>query len=254
VSLLTAQNLTLKVGERSLCEGLSLSLRAGECWGILGPNGSGKTTLLHTLAGLHPPEGGHVVLNGRPINELPRRLVAQQLGLLLQDSQDPFPATVEETALSGRHPYLGRWQAETAADRRRAQAALERMELTGMSQRMVQTLSGGERRRLALATLLTQDAPLILLDEPFNHLDLRHQQLLLASVRELCSGGHGVMMVLHDPNQAIGHCHHVLMLDGNGGWQAGEAETLLTAERLSALYGCPVEESEQNGRRWFNSF
>lgn len=251
MSRLTAREVTLKVGERLLCDSLSLSVQAGECWGILGPNGSGKSTLLHTLAGLRSPQNGVVELDSRSLDSLSRRQVAQHIGLLLQDNQDPFPATVQETALSGRHPYLGRWQAETAGDHARVRDALERMELDTLSHRSVQTLSGGERRRLALATLLTQDAPLMLLDEPFNHLDLRHQQSLLATVRELCDEGHGVMMVLHDPNQALGHCDRVLTLDGRSGWQTGTADEVLTAENLTQLYQCPIGEARQENRRWF---
>jgi iron complex transport system ATP-binding protein len=252
MSLLTTKNLEFGVGERSLCKGLALSIQAGECWGVLGPNGSGKTTLLHTLAGLHPAQEGEIELAGQPLGILGRRQIALQLGLMLQDSHDPFPATVEETALIGRHPHLGRWQSESNDDRILAREALEQMELGSLTQRQVQTLSGGERRRLAFATLLTQNTPLMLLDEPLNHLDLRHQQLLLHAVRDRCSKGHGVMMVLHDPNQAVSFCDQVLLLHGDASWVSGNAAEIMTPEILSDLYGCSIGESEFAGRRWFH--
>lgn len=253
MSLLATKNLGFGVGERSLCKGLMLSIQSGECWGILGPNGSGKTTLLHTLAGLHSAQEGEIELAGQPLGRLGRRQIALQLGLMLQDSHDPFPATVEETALIGRHPHLGRWQTESNEDRKLAREALEQMELGSLALRQVQTLSGGERRRLAFATLLTQNTPLMLLDEPLNHLDLRHQQLLLHAVRDRCSKGHGVMMVLHDPNQAANFCDRVLLLRGDGSWLSGETAEILTSDRLSALYGCNISESELAGRRWFHT-
>jgi len=252
MTLLQARQASLGVSDRLLCESLALNVKAGECWGILGPNGSGKTTLLHTLAGLHPLRQGQIHLQGRPLTTLPRHTIARQLGLLLQDSHDPFPATVQETVLSGRHPHLSRWQGEGEEDRYLAAAALRQMELDGLERRQVQTLSGGERRRLAFATLLTQATPLLLLDEPLNHLDLRHQQLLLQTVRRLCAEGRVVMMVLHDPNQAIHYCDQVLLLTGDGGWQQGSTAEMLTADRLGRLYGCSIESVEAGGRRWLH--
>jgi iron complex transport system ATP-binding protein len=252
MTLLSADNISLSVSERLLCKALSLHVQAGECWGILGPNGSGKTTLLHTLAGLYPLQQGKIQLNSDELSSLSRQQVAQHLGLLLQDNHDPFPATVEETALSGRHPHLGLWQGETDTDRALARAALQRMELGGMAHRQVQTLSGGERRRLAFATLLTQDVPVQLLDEPLNHLDLRHQRLLLETVREQCGNGKAALMVLHDPNQAVNYCDRVLLLQGDGSWQSGTAGEMLTERTLSALYGCDIREVETDGKRWFS--
>jgi iron complex transport system ATP-binding protein len=251
MSLLQAQNLSFGVSGRLLCHELNLSLEAGTCWGILGPNGSGKTTLLHTLAGLLPAQSGSILLNGSSLEQMERRTIAQQLGLLLQDSQDPFPASVLEEVLSGRHPHLGRWQNEGEEDLALARDAMQRLELNELEQRQLQNLSGGERRRVALATLLTQAPALMLLDEPLNHLDLRHQKLLLNTARTLCEEGHGVMMVLHDPNQALRSCDNVLLLTGNGEWQAGTAEEMLNAEKLSRLYGCEIEHNKTERGNWF---
>lgn len=252
MSLLCAENISFGVSERSLVKELSFDVEVGQCWGILGPNGSGKTTLLHTLAGLQPLWHGRLSVQGASLEQLSRRRIAQNIGLLLQDSHDPFPATVWETVLSGRHPHLKRWQAEGEGGREIAHKALESMQLSGMEERQVQTLSGGERRRLAFATLLTQDSPLMLLDEPLNHLDLRHQQLLLQTVRELCAKGHAVIMVLHDPNQAMHYCDRVVLLEGNGQWHQGPAGEVLDAKRLSELYGCTIKTLELDGQRWFH--
>jgi iron complex transport system ATP-binding protein len=251
VSLLQAQNLGFGVSGRLLCRGLNIEIQAGECWGILGPNGSGKTTLLHTLAGLRPAESGEVMLNGLPLQQLQRQNVARQLGLLLQDNHDPFPASVLEEVLCGRHPHLGRWQNEGEEDLALARAALQRLELDDLEQRQIQSLSGGERRRVAMATLLTQAPVLMLLDEPLNHLDLRHQKLLLETVNGLCDEGHGAMMVLHDPNQAVRCCSNILLLTGNGEWQTGTTEEMLNAETLSRLYGCDIEQIKTEKENWF---
>jgi iron complex transport system ATP-binding protein len=249
--MLSVHELTLQAGQRLLCKGLSLHIRPGESWAILGPNGSGKTTLLHTLAGLHPAAVGRVELDGVALQQLRRRHIAQQLGLLLQDSHDLFPATVLETVLSGRHPHLHRWQGIGAEDLALAERALQQMDLEAMAKRMIQTLSGGERRRLAIATLLVQDPALLLLDEPLNHLDLRHQQHILAQIGTWQSRSKAVVMVLHEPNHALHYCDHALLLYGDGRHEAGKSTEILDAARLSELYQCTLRESDGPTGRWF---
>ncbi|GAB4291459.1 MAG: ABC transporter ATP-binding protein [Thiohalomonadaceae bacterium] len=253
MELLRAVSLDIAVAGRRLLHHLSLTISRGQCWALLGANGAGKTTLLHTLAGLRPAQGGSLWLQGTPLARLPRRAIAQRLGLLPQDSSDSFPATVLETALIGRHPHLGRWQNEGPQDVALARQALAQVGLTGHEARPCHTLSGGERRRLALATLLTQAPLLLLLDEPSNHLDLHHQIAALDHLRGLAdSGEHGVLMALHDVNLAARYCDQVLLLFGDGRWQAGPAATLLTADTLSQLYGHPITEiSGPDGQRAF---
>jgi len=252
MALLSTTQLTCTIGARTLWQNLELTVSQGECWGILGGNGSGKSTLLHTLAGLQSPAAGEVQLDGAPLSSLSRRDIARRLGLLLQDSHDAFPSTVWESVLSGRHPHLGRWQQETEADFVLASKALATLDLSGLEPRPVQSLSGGERRRLAIATVLTQDPELLLLDEPLNHLDLRHQQSLLHLLRSHCNeSSKTIMMVLHDPNQALRYCDKVLLLEGNGAWRSGRSGELLTAENLSRLYGCAITQLKQDGYRYF---
>ncbi len=253
MELLRAVSLDVAVPGRHLLRGLNLNVSAGQCWALLGANGSGKTTLLHTLAGLLPPAGGSLWLQGAPLSRLPRGHIARLLGLLPQDSSDSFPATVLETALIGRHPHLGRWHNETEEDVEKARRALAQVELTALESRSCHTLSGGERRRLALATLLTQEPRLLLLDEPTNHLDLSHQMAALQHLRALADGDHrAVLMALHDVNLAARYCDHVLMLYGDGHWQAGPAAELLDETSLSRLYGHPMMcIAAPDGRRAF---
>ncbi len=236
---LNTRRLTIAAGERVLVRELDLALEAGQRWAILGPNGSGKTTLLHTLAGLRPPRAGAVELDGQPLDALERREIARRLGLMPQDTPDPFPATVLETALIGRHPHLSRWQWEGPADRQMALAALETVGLAGCAHRSVSSLSGGERRRLAFATLLVQDPPLLLLDEPTNHLDFPHQHAVLERLSRLAADGRGVAMSLHDVNLARRYCSHALLLHGDGRCEQGTIDAMLTSVKLEQLYGMP---------------
>ena len=234
---LSCRGLALAVPGRSLCAGLDLDVQAGECWAIVGPNGAGKTTLLAALAGLRPPAAGVVAYDGIPLPALAPRERARRRGWLPQDSVDFFPATVLETVLVGRHPHLARWQWETADDVGRARRALADVGLAGFDARQVGSLSGGERRRVALAAVLAQDPDLILLDEPSSHLDLVHQIAALEVLARLArERGKAVVMVLHDLHLALRYADHAVAL-GGGRAAAGPAAAILGADSLSALFG-----------------
>jgi iron complex transport system ATP-binding protein len=249
--LLAVRKLAVTIAGINVCEELDFSVVRGECWAILGPNGAGKTTLLHTLAGLRAPAAGSIHIDGHPLASLTARELARVRGLLPQDDFDTFPATVLETALIGRHPHLSRWQWEGPADLSIARAALATVDIEDAEARDVRTLSGGERRRVALATLLAQQPQLFLLDEPASHLDLSHQFGLLDGLTALVREQHkALVMMLHDVNLAARYCDHALLLQ-RGSALAGPAEELLTAERLSRLYGVMLKTLSDEGRHVF---
>ncbi len=250
--LLEARQLRVDIAGRSVVDRLDFGLAAGERLAILGRNGAGKSTLLSTLAGLRPPNGGAVLLDGEDSSLLPPREAALRRAWLGQFQNDPFGSTVLETALTGRHPHLGRWDWESSRDAEIARGALASVGLQGMEQRQIHTLSGGERQRLAIAALLTQASPLYLLDEPLSHLDLNHQMAVLklfAGAARDC--GAGVVMVLHDPALAYRFCDRVLLVHGDGRTAQGSVDELLTGEQLSQLYQYPIQAIEHNGLRSF---
>lgn len=243
--ILETRDLSLSIGGKLICRDLNLQIRAGERWGVLGVNGVGKTTLLLALAGIKAPLSGSVRLNGQVLAQMPRRNAAQTCGVMFQDSDEAFPASVLETALIGRHPHLHAWEWESAADEAIARAALQAVGLADLAQRATNTLSGGERRRLALATLLTQDPALMLLDEPVNHLDLHHQiSTLELLTQQVIRRGKTWLMVLHDVNLAARYCNKLLLLFGAGETVQGETQEVLTLQHLTRLYGHPVRGVE----------
>ena len=250
--VLVARNLTASIAGRRVVRGLDLRLAAGERLAILGRNGAGKTTLLHTLAGLREPASGEIELCGDTLADLAPRRVAQLRGVLLQQQVDAFPASVLETALIGRHPWLERWAWESATDARIARDALAAVGLAGLETRDVHTLSGGERQRLAVATLLTQAPRLALLDEPLSHLDLNHQiavlDLFATRARDT---GMAVVMVMHDINLARRFADRALLLFGDGSFQTGAVAEIFKAEILSRLYGYPLKCIADGGQDYF---
>lgn len=250
--MLRAHNLTLTIAGRTLCANLNVSLEAGENWVILGANGSGKTTLLHAFAGLRTPDEGQVSIDSEEIGKIPPRTRARRLGVLFQDAESEFPATVIETVLTGRYPHLDRWQWESAEDYRTAEAALEAVGLNGLERRPLATLSGGERRRVEIAALLAQNTPICLLDEPTNHLDLRHQvQVLELLANRTNRPGYLNLFVLHDVNLALRFGTHGILLFENGECLHGPLSEMLNRCNLERLYHCLLHEIHDDGTSWF---
>lgn len=248
---LASRSLGIRAGARQLVSELSIEFRAGELTAILGRNGCGKTLTLHTLAGLRPPDQGVVRLEGASLAQLRRRAIARKLGLLMQDLEDAFTTTALESVLVSRHPHLATWQWETAEDERLALEALKRVQMEDFAARTTDSLSGGERRRVAIAALLAQAPQVFLLDEPTNHLDPHHQIAVLEVFREQASAGRTVIATLHDPTLAARFADRVILLMGDGRWIAGPTSETLTSQALSELYRTPMIEVAAPGRRIF---
>ena len=249
VPILEARQLTVAIGDRVFCRDLDFALNAGERLAILGRNGVGKSTLLSVLAGLRAARSGEVLIDGASYAALGARGSALVRGWLPQVRGDAFASTVLETALVGRHPHVERWGWESENDGKIVRQALAAVDLSSFEQRDIQTLSAGERQRLAIATLLAQESRLLLLDEPIAHLDLKHQiamlELFSAAARER---GAALVMVLHEPALAWRFCDRALLIHGDGRSESGPVCEMLTAERLSSLYQYPLQAIESEGR------
>lgn len=248
---LQAHNLTVAIGGKIVCRDLDVLIHPGQCWGILGQNGAGKSTLLRTLAGLHRPQTGAVSWQGRTLKNYPRRELAQHLAVLLQSEGGEFWGSVLDYVLLGRFPHRAARFGYSAADEAIAQQALARMELAELAQRPLNTLSGGERQRVAIAQALTQQAQCYLLDEPLQHLDLRHQAQTMQVFTQLKEQGHALLMVLHDLSWAQRCCDHLLLQFADGRVMQGTTSELLVRPHLEALYQCSLREGVGEGERSF---
>ena len=244
---LATEALIIDIPGRASGSPLNLAIEPGQVWGVLGPNGVGKTTLLHTLAGLREPRSGQLLLDDTPLHDIRRKTVSQQMGLVFQDRQDGFPATVLETALIGRHPWLSPWQMESGEDLAIAEKALEALDVIHLKDRLVNTLSGGERQRVAIATLMTQSPEIWLLDEPTNHLDLQHQTAVMKLLRQQAAEGKAIFMCLHDLNLAARWCDQILLLYPDGQACLGPARDMLVTSALESLFGQRLLSAELDG-------
>lgn len=252
MSLLSIKSVSIRIGEITICNKLDINIERGQHWGILGSNGIGKTTLLHTLAGLRRPAGGLIMLEEQDIEKCRRRDLAKKIGVLFQDSADTFPVSVLETAMTGRYPYLPFWSIEGKTDYEIVYQVLSLLDLDGMADRAVNTLSGGERRRLAIATLMIQNPLLWLLDEPTNHLDLHHQINLLDLLSDRASLVNGsLIMVLHDVNLVTRFCTHVMLMLGSDRIFYGPVAEVITRDNLQQLYRHPIREFQSGDAHFF---
>jgi iron complex transport system ATP-binding protein len=250
-NLLSTEALRIAVPGRELVTALNVAFRGGEFIAVLGRNGAGKTLSLSTLAGIRAADGGRAILGDRDIASQKRSDIALQLALLPQSVDDVFPGTVLDTAMTGRHPHIGRLRWESEEDRQITLAALKSVEVDALAARDILTLSGGERRRVAVAQILAQAPQLYLLDEPTNHLDPQHQLDVLKVFREKADAGCCVVASLHDVNLAARYADRCLLLYGDGRWEIGDTEFILSEERLASLYGTPMESVAWRNRRLF---
>ncbi len=239
--MLKAEHLTVRYGEKTVLNDLSLQVREGEWWAVVGPNGAGKSTLAGTL-GRSIPCGGLITLQGKNIREIPPQEYARKVGVLSQNHSAVYGFTVEEVVSLGRYArHTGFLRKGDPEGPEKIDQALELTGLTEMRKRNMLTLSGGECQRVFLAQVLCQDPEILILDEPANHLDLPFQQELFSLIGEwLKEPGRAVITVMHDLSLAKKYGTHALLLDRGQSTAQGTASEVLTPEALRNVYGMDV--------------
>ncbi|MFJ7236331.1 heme ABC transporter ATP-binding protein [Streptomyces olivaceus] len=237
--LAEAEALRVLLGGRPVLDGVDVRVRAGEVLALVGPNGAGKSTLLGALAADVPAAEGVVRVHGRPVSAWSAPELALRRAVLPQSASLSFPFPVEEVVRMGRAPWAGGDEADE--DDAVVSDAMSRTEVTGFAGRPFSALSGGERARVALARVLAQRAPLLLLDEPTAALDLRHQELVLRLCRERARAGDAVVVVLHDLALAAAYADRVAVLRAGRVAADGPPAEVFAEELLSEVYDQPVE-------------
>lgn len=232
-------DLRVRLGGREVLAGIGLTVRAGEVLALVGPNGAGKSTLLAALSADLPAASGEVRLDGRPVGDWPAPELALRRSVLPQSAALAFPFPVADVVRMGRAPWAGTPLADS--DEEAVAGAMAATEVTGFAERPFSALSGGERARVALARVLAQRAPLLLLDEPTAALDLRHQELVLRICRERAAAGDGVVVVLHDLGLAAAYADRVAVLHEGRIAADGPPSEVFEDGLLSRVYRQQVE-------------
>jgi iron complex transport system ATP-binding protein len=230
-------------GGDEVLRGVNLRAEGGVRLGLVGPNGAGKSTLLRVAAHLLSPVEGEVRLGGRPMHELDRLEVARRVAWVPQEVETSFPFTAGEVVLMGRYPHLGPFGFESARDRAVADECLSEVGIVHLADSPFTELSGGERRRVVVASALAQEPQMLLLDEPAAGLDLAGQVALGGILERLAGRGLAVVTVTHDLNLAARIADRIALIRGGEIVAVGGPGEVLTEERLYKLYGTRVRVS-----------
>ncbi|MGW4896253.1 ABC transporter ATP-binding protein [Kitasatospora sp. NPDC004240] len=221
---------------RPVLNGIDLDVPAGRVVAIVGPNGCGKSTLLRSIARLHRPDAGRVLVGGEDVWKLRPRRAAHRVALLPQSPQAPEAVTVAGLVRYGRHPHQGLFRQWSADDERLTAEALRATGVAELADRRLDRLSGGQRQRCWLAMVLAQDTPVVLLDEPTSALDLGHAVEVLELVRRVAAGGRTVVMVLHDLAAAARYADLLVALRDGAVVACGPPREVVDAALVRALY------------------
>ncbi|HOB91687.1 MAG: ABC transporter ATP-binding protein [Bacillota bacterium] len=231
---------SVDLGGRRILSDISLSASRGELVGLVGPNGAGKSTLLKSIIKCPSPVSGSGMLFGEDISSMSPRQIARAAALMPQNLLLDFAFSTEEVVMMGRHPYLSRFESESEEDWGIVWESMRKTDTLGLVGRRVTSISGGEAQLISMAKTLAQTTPIMLLDEPTASLDLRHQELIFAVVREFVMNGGCAIIAIHDLALAARYCTRVVLLKEGMIVADGPVHEVFTPELLSDVYGIKV--------------
>ena len=247
MSPLSCSDLCFSYDKKPLLENISLEFKAGEFVGLIGANGAGKSTLLQLLLGLIKQDSGSVAINGSDIHGQKRRDIAKQLAFVPQSIELPYAFSAQALVAMGRNPYLGPFELETAKDKKLIQEAMHKTDIGHLKDRLVNTLSGGEKQRVIIARALAQQAATILLDEPIASLDICHQIETLQLIQSLTQSGKLAITAIHDLNLAASYCDRLILIGQTQTDTAkiiiadGSPEQVLTVDNLANCFSIKAD-------------
>jgi iron complex transport system ATP-binding protein len=240
--MIELRDLTLQIGGKELLHSIDARFDAGEFVAVLGRNGVGKTTLLRAIAGLHAPAGGDVRIAETSVSRLGAIELALRVAFVTSDEVLPDALRVRDVVAIGRFPHHRWWQwHERLSDDEAVERAMRAVGIDGFSERFFLTLSSGERQRVWIALGLAQDTPVLLLDEPTSHLDVRVAHEILGLLRELARNGKAIVCVLHDLNDAAAYADRIALLGDERLLSIDSPDGVLASDALERAYGIGME-------------
>ncbi len=233
--ILIAENLGLTIDEHPILQDINLTVDTGEFVGIIGPNGAGKSTLLKGLRGIHPATGSIEVF-GEKLHVLSEKQIARKVAYMQQEINTGFGFTAKQVVLAGRYPYLEWWQNESENDDAIAEKYMKFTGVSHLANKDINHMSGGEKQRVLLAKVLTQETDLIFLDEPTASLDLTYQEEIFRQCKQLCQQGKTILIVVHDIRLAAKFCSRLILLHKGNVLADGLPEEVITGDNLHEAY------------------
>jgi len=244
--MLIIEGLSFGYRDTNIIEGVRVKLHQGEIVSIVGPNGTGKTTLLKCIAGIVRPQNGKILIDGKNVSRMKRRVLAKRIAYVPQNLPSKFPITVFDAVLMGRRPYIT-WK-PSKKDLEIVAGILTSMALEDIAMRDFDRLSGGQKQKVLLARAVAQDTDYLLLDEPTSNLDLKHQMEVLEMIAGRVRGnGVAAILAMHDLNLASRYSDRIVMLHAGKVFCDGRPQQVMTMENISFVYGVEAKISRSNG-------
>ena len=235
--ILQATAINLQLNGNPVLRDVDFYLHPGELVGLIGPNGAGKTSLLRILANLQKPDSGQLTLNHTALQKYPLKQLARKLGYLAQGAPSHWPLKVRRLIELGRLPHLSPWGTLSERDNAVVERAMIQAEVVHLSERIVTTLSGGERLRVLIARMFATEPQIILADEPIAALDPYHQLHIMELLKEHSGRGGSAVVVMHDLNMAARFCSRLVMIQTGKIVSDGAPEAVLNSKLLAEVYG-----------------
>ncbi|MHC4552210.1 MAG: ABC transporter ATP-binding protein [Planctomycetota bacterium] len=250
--MIEIQNLSFAYAEQAVLSDLSVSVAKNEFWAIVGPNGSGKSTLLSLLTNQLKSQSGSVQIDGQDVQSYDTRQLASKLSLVRQEFIPAFGFSVNETVMMGRFNRKKTSFFAQNKDIQAVEAALQATETLTFSDRPLGHLSGGERQRVFIARALAQETPILLLDEPTSHLDLKHQVRIFDLLKQMqIEQGKTILLVTHDINLSCQYCDRVLLLADEGKSYQGSPNEVLDVEHIERTFGVKGYQGRIRNEKFF---
>jgi iron complex transport system ATP-binding protein len=240
--MLRTKDLYYNYKEKPVLENINFELVPGEILGIIGPNGCGKTTLLGNLNKNLSPKGGCVMIRDTDLEDLKKKEIAKEIAVIPQTNEIKFSFTVREIVSMGRMPFQEAFQGESYDDIEIIDDAIQKAGISDMTERYINTMSGGERQKVIIARALAQTPKILLMDEPTLHLDISAQFDILDLISELSKKeGLTVVIVSHDLSMAARYCDRIMMIHNHGIHAMGNTEDVLTPDNMRTVFDVDAE-------------
>ena len=242
-------NLSKNICETCILKDINLELEQGTVTAFIGPNGAGKSTLLSTMCRLLSKDSGHVLIKGKEITKWRTDELAKEIAILKQQNTYQVKMTVRELLSFGRFPYSkGRL---TTEDYEVIDKVLGYLDLESYGDRYLDTLSGGQLQRAALAMILVQDTDYILLDEPLNNLDMKQSIVVMQTIRNMADElGKTILVVLHDINFAAAYSDNIIAMKDGKICHSGTVDEVICSEHLKEVFDVDMEVEIIKGKKY----
>jgi iron complex transport system ATP-binding protein len=251
-NIIEVENLGFSFTGKPVLQNLCFTVTEGSFVCIIGPNGAGKTTLLNLISGIIKSESGSIKLQGRPVESYSTRNIAHKIAVVRQEFVPAFDFTVNDIVSMARTPYLGMFGMLGRGDVEIINDSLEATEMTGFADRILSSLSAGERQRVFIARALAQNTPVLLLDEPTTFLDMKHQVGIYDLLKtSQIDKGKTIIAITHDINLAVQYCEKILFFAADGSYQFGTPDEILSAEQIRKNFGVNVYTGSIGKKNFF---